>query len=244
LSWWVNRGPRSRQWPACSRPQARGSAPGWSVWLYASGHLRDQFRGERYRGGDEGRMRAPCSLVAAYLNAAIGLDYPYTLSELEGMWDDASDGDVSDGELHALHIALHAAKNRQQPAQQRSLRGLSKFALHARDKPAYGVRIPYRHPYPSGFGWRTRTPDCVLAIVSYGEDTAAPTGPLPYEWAARPLHVQAVRRLEFEGEPPIGRSAPGPSGTNQEALIPKGGPYGPPFGVGRRHRSRRHHRSR
>lgn len=137
--------------------------------------------------------------MAAYLNAAIGLDYPYTLSELEGMWDDASDGDDSDGELLALHIALHAANNRQQPAQQRSLRGLSKFALHARDKPTYGVRIPYRHPYPSGFGWRTRTPDCVLAFVSHGEDTAAPTGPLPYEWAARPLHVQAVGRLEWRG---------------------------------------------
>jgi hypothetical protein len=43
-------------------------------------------------------MRAVCSLVAGYLKA-IGLDYPYTLSELDGMWDDASDGDDSDGEL-------------------------------------------------------------------------------------------------------------------------------------------------
>ncbi|MEX0683307.1 MAG: Ig-like domain-containing protein [Dehalococcoidia bacterium] len=62
-------------------------------------------------GGPNPVRKAARSLVAAYLNASIGLDYPYTTAQLSAMWNDANDGDDSDGEFLALHTQLDAANN-------------------------------------------------------------------------------------------------------------------------------------
>jgi len=47
------------------------------------------------------------SLVAAYLNASWGMNYPYTTAELEAMWTAA----VASGDFLSLHMLLDAANN-------------------------------------------------------------------------------------------------------------------------------------
>ena len=48
--------------------------------------------------------------MAAYLNASFGLDYPFTTTELDGMWTVAVAGGNS--ALMDLHKELDAANNR------------------------------------------------------------------------------------------------------------------------------------
>jgi hypothetical protein len=59
-------------------------------------------------GGSENWRKAARSLVAAYLNASWGMNYPYTTTELESMWL-AAVGD--DAALLDLHTELDAANN-------------------------------------------------------------------------------------------------------------------------------------
>jgi hypothetical protein len=61
-------------------------------------------------GGSADVNKAARSLVAAYLNASIGLDYPYSTAQLISMWDDAID-DGSDAAFLALHNLLDEANN-------------------------------------------------------------------------------------------------------------------------------------
>jgi uncharacterized repeat protein (TIGR01451 family) len=62
-------------------------------------------------GGPNPAQKAARSLIAAYLNSSIGLNYPYTPAQLTALWNAANDGDDSDGELLALHNLLDAANN-------------------------------------------------------------------------------------------------------------------------------------
>jgi hypothetical protein len=57
-------------------------------------------------GGPTSARKAARDLVAAYLNASFGMNYPYTISELVSMWDDAAGDDTM---LHDLHLLLGAA---------------------------------------------------------------------------------------------------------------------------------------
>jgi hypothetical protein len=60
-------------------------------------------------GGSENWRKAARSLVAAYLNASWGMNYPYTTTQLASMWTTAAgDGDAS---LLALHTQLDLANN-------------------------------------------------------------------------------------------------------------------------------------
>ncbi|MDO8613298.1 MAG: SpaA isopeptide-forming pilin-related protein [Dehalococcoidia bacterium] len=60
-------------------------------------------------GGSDNFRKAARSLVAAYLNASFGLDYPFNTATLIAMWNAANDGDDSDGEFLALHTTLNTA---------------------------------------------------------------------------------------------------------------------------------------
>jgi hypothetical protein len=59
-------------------------------------------------GGSENWRKAARSLVAAYLNASWGMNYPYTTGELAAMWSAAIGDDLA---LLALHTELDAANN-------------------------------------------------------------------------------------------------------------------------------------
>ncbi len=58
-------------------------------------------------GGPDDFQKAARSLVAAYLNASWGMNYPYTAAQLEAKWAAA----VSSGEFLTLHNELDAANN-------------------------------------------------------------------------------------------------------------------------------------
>jgi hypothetical protein len=58
-------------------------------------------------GGPDDFQKAARDLVAAYLNASWGMNYPYTVAELKQMWVDA----VSYGDFMSLHLELDAANN-------------------------------------------------------------------------------------------------------------------------------------
>jgi hypothetical protein len=58
-------------------------------------------------GGPDDFQKAARSLVAAYLNASWGMNYPYDTTELYDMWTDT----VGTGEFLALHLELDAANN-------------------------------------------------------------------------------------------------------------------------------------
>ncbi len=59
-------------------------------------------------GGSENWRKAARSLVAAYLNASWGMNFPYTTAELESMWSAAVGNDAA---LLQLHTDLDAANN-------------------------------------------------------------------------------------------------------------------------------------
>ena len=63
-------------------------------------------------GGPENWRKAARSLVAAYLNASWGMNYPYSTDQLAGFWADAV-ADGSDAAFLALHTKLDAANNSQ-----------------------------------------------------------------------------------------------------------------------------------
>ncbi len=58
-------------------------------------------------GGSDDFQKAARDLVAAYLNAAWGMNYPYSTEQLAVMWADA----VATGEFLSLHAELDAANN-------------------------------------------------------------------------------------------------------------------------------------
>ncbi len=58
-------------------------------------------------GGPNDYQKAARSLVAAYLNASWGMNYPYTTAQLSQMWADA----VTTGDFLTLHTILDAANN-------------------------------------------------------------------------------------------------------------------------------------
>ena len=58
-------------------------------------------------GGSDDFQKAGRSLVAAYLNASWGMNYPYTTDKLSEMWADA----VASGDFLALHNTLDTANN-------------------------------------------------------------------------------------------------------------------------------------
>jgi hypothetical protein len=58
-------------------------------------------------GGADDFQKAARDLVAAYLNAAWGMNYPFTAGQLRVMWDDA----VISGDFLGLHNQLDAANN-------------------------------------------------------------------------------------------------------------------------------------
>jgi hypothetical protein len=58
-------------------------------------------------GGPDDFQKAARDLVAAYLNASWGMNYPYTLTQLKDMWATA----VSTGDFMSLHLTLDAANN-------------------------------------------------------------------------------------------------------------------------------------
>ncbi|MEJ2757813.1 MAG: hypothetical protein P8046_04950, partial [Anaerolineales bacterium] len=58
-------------------------------------------------GGSIDAQKAGRSMVAAYLNASFGINYAYSLADLEDMWADA----VASGDFLTLHILLDAANN-------------------------------------------------------------------------------------------------------------------------------------
>lgn len=51
-------------------------------------------------GGGNPVRKAARDVVAAYLNAAVGLAYPYTTTQVEAMWDAAIAGTISFQDLH------------------------------------------------------------------------------------------------------------------------------------------------
>ena len=55
----------------------------------------------------EDSKKAAGSLVAAYLNASWGMNYPYTTAQLSAMWADA----VASGNFISLYLLLNAANN-------------------------------------------------------------------------------------------------------------------------------------
>jgi hypothetical protein len=57
--------------------------------------------------GPDDYQKAARDLVAAYLNASWGMNYPYTTAQLSQMWADA----VSSGDFMSLHLLLDAANN-------------------------------------------------------------------------------------------------------------------------------------
>ncbi len=58
-------------------------------------------------GGSDDYQKAARDLVAATLNAAWGMNYPYTTDQLAAMWAAA----VASGDFHGLHIELDTANN-------------------------------------------------------------------------------------------------------------------------------------
>ncbi len=58
-------------------------------------------------GGPNDYQKAARDLVAAYLNASWGMNYPYTTGELTAMWADM----VVSGGFMSLHLELDAANN-------------------------------------------------------------------------------------------------------------------------------------
>lgn len=60
-------------------------------------------------GGPNDYQKAARDLVAAYLNASWGMNYPYTTSQLYTMWANA----VNSGDFLSLHNTLDAANNSQ-----------------------------------------------------------------------------------------------------------------------------------
>jgi len=58
-------------------------------------------------GGSDDFQKAGRSLVAAYLNASWGMNYPYSTADLQAMWDAA----VASGDFLSLHKLLDAANN-------------------------------------------------------------------------------------------------------------------------------------
>jgi hypothetical protein len=57
--------------------------------------------------GPDDYQKAGRDLVAAYLNASWGMNYPYTAAQLSQMWADA----VASGDFISLHLLLDAANN-------------------------------------------------------------------------------------------------------------------------------------
>lgn len=75
-----------------------GCSRGGDMWYYVNPDLwsvNDDFH------------KAARSLVAAYLNASWGMNYPYTAAQLETMWTSA----LYSGDLLSLHNLLDAANN-------------------------------------------------------------------------------------------------------------------------------------
>jgi hypothetical protein len=75
-----------------------GPASAGDMWYYVN---PDQW------SVNDDYHKAARSLTAAYLNAAWGMNYPYTTTELKTMWAAA----VSSGDFLALHSLLDAANN-------------------------------------------------------------------------------------------------------------------------------------
>ena len=61
-------------------------------------------------GGSVDAQKAARSMTAAYLNASFGINYAYSLGELEAMWN-AAVADGSDAAFLSLHTLLDAANN-------------------------------------------------------------------------------------------------------------------------------------
>ena len=57
--------------------------------------------------GPDDFQKAGRDLVAAYLNASWGINYPYTTVQLKAMWASA----VASGDFMSLHLTLDAANN-------------------------------------------------------------------------------------------------------------------------------------
>jgi hypothetical protein len=58
-------------------------------------------------GGADDFQKAGRDVVAAYLNASWGMNYPYTPAQISQMWADA----VASGDFMSLHLTLDAANN-------------------------------------------------------------------------------------------------------------------------------------
>jgi hypothetical protein len=79
-----------------------GCTDGSDMWYY----LNPDMWGT---GNNDDFHKAARSLVAAYLNASWGMNYPYTTAQLSQMWADA----VASGDFMSLHLLLDAANNSQ-----------------------------------------------------------------------------------------------------------------------------------
>ncbi len=61
-------------------------------------------------GGENDVRKAARNLVAAYLNASFGINYPFTTTQLIDMWDDVNDQvGGGTGDFLGLHTTLSAA---------------------------------------------------------------------------------------------------------------------------------------
>ena len=69
------------------------------MWTYVNPDL--------WNGSNDDFHKAARSLTAAYLNAAWGMNYPYTTAELQQMWQST----MSQGTYLELHTLLDAANN-------------------------------------------------------------------------------------------------------------------------------------
>jgi len=79
-----------------------GGAGSDDMWYYINPDLWGQGNNDDYH-------KAARDLVAAYLNASWGVNYPYTTTQLKGMWADA----VLSGDFASLHNTLDTANNAQ-----------------------------------------------------------------------------------------------------------------------------------
>jgi hypothetical protein len=101
------------QWPASGGANPPGN-PYIHVTLFNSffqpyGSLSsfDMFTLVSNGGGPNDYQKAARDLVAAYLNASWGMNYPYTTAQLKSMWASA----VASGDFMSLHNTLDAANN-------------------------------------------------------------------------------------------------------------------------------------
>jgi hypothetical protein len=61
-------------------------------------------------GGSAWPQKTARDVVAAYLNASFGLDYPFTAAEIWDMWDDAVTAGTTSA-FRSLHVTLDEANN-------------------------------------------------------------------------------------------------------------------------------------